>query len=377
MKVKSSFVSEINSFEAGFKIGKNLEEIKPKLIILFTTTRYENYSDIIEGIKSKLGKEVDIVGMTGDTVYKEDLSSIYGISAIGIAPENTFSYEILHLKNNLSQKELENKLSYLKKEDLKTALIFSHNLSFSTSKFVSEIQTQLNVVTASGFSGSKTSCISNFVFSNEVLQNETVILAMSGNISFLTNKIKGWNPVGETVEITKVEGNIIKEIGGLKALDFYEQRLDRPLDDLDLSLFPLAVFDFDASFVTVSPVYWDLNSREMEMPVELKKGQYVTIALASIDGIQDEIEANISKLTKPFFKPYFGFLFSDFARKIVLGGKSVDETKKIDEKMNFIPLIGIATSGIAGADFVQKNEYSPVNFASANAVYLFLGEEVE
>lgn len=62
-------------------------------------------------------------------------------------------------------------------------------------------------------------------FQTEVLSDSVPILLFSGTILFSHGVTSGWHPIGQISKVTKVDKNIVYEIDGKPALDFYHHYL--------------------------------------------------------------------------------------------------------------------------------------------------------
>jgi hypothetical protein len=76
-------------------------------------------------------------------------------------------------------------------------------------------------------------------FKTEVLSDSVPILLFAGNIQFSHGVASGWQPIGKQCLVTKVDHNIIYEIDGKPALDFYHYYFDNFAPD---AAYPFAVF---------------------------------------------------------------------------------------------------------------------------------------
>ena len=75
---------------------------------------------------------------------------------------------------------------------------------------------------------------SSFVFSSgEKAADHSIVFAFVGGDDLVVNTryISGWKPLGKAMEITKAEGNILREIEGISAFDTYRRYLRIENDD--------------------------------------------------------------------------------------------------------------------------------------------------
>jgi hypothetical protein len=76
-------------------------------------------------------------------------------------------------------------------------------------------------------------------FKTEVLSDSVPFLLFASKVNFSFGIAGGWNPIGKLSPVTKVKNNILYEIDGKPALDFYHYYLNESEPD---AVYPLAVF---------------------------------------------------------------------------------------------------------------------------------------
>jgi len=92
-------------------------------------------------------------------------------------------------------------------------------------------------------------------FNTEVLSDSVPILLFSGAILFSHGIASGWRPIGKRSKVTKVDKNIVYEIDGKPALDFYHYYLGSLPPSME---YPLAVFaENGESFYMRAPISYD------------------------------------------------------------------------------------------------------------------------
>lgn len=95
-------------------------------------------------------------------------------------------------------------------------------------------------------------------FQTEVLSDSVPILLFSGTILFSHGVASGWHPIGQISQVTKVDKNILYEIDGKPALDFYHHYLGLLPPSME---YPLAVFDQNRdNFYIRAPIAYNQDS---------------------------------------------------------------------------------------------------------------------
>ncbi len=185
----------------------------------------------------------------------------------------------------------------------------------------------------------------------------------------------GWKPIGELSKVNEAEGNLIKKIGGQKALHFVKDKLNITSDDINITMFPLAVFDKENNFVLRAPIKWDNDSGYVSTAGSIKQGSMVKVSHATIDDVLKGVNEAVADISNIRFTPKAGLVFSCTARKWLLGTKIENERERLFEtiKKN-IPISGFPTFGEIGAIRDKKSrEYSPTYFHNETYVIFVFG----
>lgn len=115
-------------------------------------------------------------------------------------------------------------------------------------------------------------------FQTEVLSDSVPILLFSGTILFSHGVTSGWHPIGQISKVTKVDKNIVYEIDGKPALDFYHHYLGLLPPSIE---YPLAVFDQNGdNFYIRAPIAYNQESGSITFFGDIPNQAVIKIAEA-------------------------------------------------------------------------------------------------
>lgn len=97
-------------------------------------------------------------------------------------------------------------------------------------------------------------------FQGEVLSDSIPVLLFSGKLLFSHGVACGWTPISQRSRVTKVDGNVVYEIDGQRALDFYQHYLGEERFASNYAIYALAVFEDQNHFYLRAPNGYDQQS---------------------------------------------------------------------------------------------------------------------
>ncbi|ALF53211.1 hypothetical protein ACX27_10720 [Nostoc piscinale CENA21] len=189
-------------------------------------------------------------------------------------------------------------------------------------------------------------------FQTEILNDAVPVLIFSGNFLFSQGVASGWHPLGKKGKITKVDKNILYEIDGKPALDFYHHYLGGLPPSGE---YPLAVFESETEeFYMRAPSVYDPKIGSITFLGEIPADVFVQIAQASRNEILDAAKTSITNALNnyPGKQPNAALFFSCAARRLLLGTRTIEEYQLAQEFL---------TAEIPGCGFYTHGEISPLN----------------
>jgi hypothetical protein len=183
-------------------------------------------------------------------------------------------------------------------------------------------------------------------FDCEVTSDSVPILLFSGDLIFSHGACSGWKPVSKPARVTKSQGNIVYEIDGKTAIDFYCNYLGGMLPCCD---YPLAVFESgkDDFYIREMNGTCNLEVGSISFFADVPQNAVVQIAEATRDEIFVAVESAISQALEMYAgdKPTAALLFSCTARRAFLGSQTKMEYLKLKPHLADISCCGFYTYG--------------------------------
>lgn len=248
----------------------------------------------------------------------------------------------------------------LPKEDLKYIMVFSDGSLVNGSELVKGLNDAVgkDILITGGLAGDAANFQSTLTGLNENASEGNIIaIGFYGHQILVTHGSKGgWDMFGLEKEITKSATNILYEIDGNNALDFYKRYLGPDVENLPASalLFPLAVTEPGAERHVVRTIL-SINEEEKSMTFagDVPIGSKVRLMKANFDKITDAAsKAAFNSIKDNNLKPDFSLLISCVGRKLILGPRIEEEVEIVGETFNNETVM---------AGFYSYGEISPFN----------------
>jgi hypothetical protein len=206
-------------------------------------------------------------------------------------------------------------------------------------------------------------------FQNEVLSDAVPVLLFAGNLQFSSGVASGWTPIGKRSCVTKVDGNVVYEIDGQRALDFYQYYLGADKFAANYAIHALAVFEESDSASAVSgmpvdeakglgllpvrfymraPSGYDNESGSVTFFSDIPEGATVQITDTSRENILQASEISLKEaLTNfPGKNPAAALLVSCAARRRILGTLTSEEYQLVKKHLpQTLPCCGFYAYG--------------------------------
>ncbi|MEH2397957.1 FIST signal transduction protein [Nostoc sp.] len=207
-------------------------------------------------------------------------------------------------------------------------------------------------------------------FQTEVLSDSVPILLFSGTILFSHGVTSGWHPIGQISKVTKVDKNIVYEIDGKPALDFYHHYLGLLPPSIE---YPLAVFDQNGdNFYIRAPIAYNQESGSITFFGDIPDQAVIKIAEA---GYEDILAASKTSFMNaldnyPGAEPSAILFFSCVARRQILGTRAKEEYQNIKLCLtDYLPACGFYSYG----EIAPIEGISQMQFHNETFVTLILG----
>jgi hypothetical protein len=201
-------------------------------------------------------------------------------------------------------------------------------------------------------------------FEQEVLSDAVPILIFSGALLFSHGLASGWHPIGKKSRVTKVNRNIVYEIDGKPALDFYRHYFGELPPSAE---YPLAVFDLEEKhFYLRAANVFDRELGSITLFADIPEQAIVQIAETTREDILAASQASIVKALEsyPGQEPEAALLFSCASRRKILGTRTKEEYQIAKNCLSkALPSCGFYSSGeIAPIERSGKTEFHNKTF---------------
>jgi hypothetical protein len=214
---------------------------------------------------------------------------------------------------------------------LKLCITTPESLTTSASSILEGLKLALaEVPILGGTTGDQTHIKQTFqYFKTEVLSDSVPILLIGGNLLFSHGVSSGWAPLGKRSLVTKVEKNVIYEIDGKPALDFYHYYFHTFAADL---AYPLAIFPpGEETFVLRAALSYDAALRSITVSADVAKGSVIQITEATQEDILSASRTSFEQAwdAYPGDTPTAALFFSCAWRRFILGTQTMKEYEAI------------------------------------------------
>lgn len=183
-------------------------------------------------------------------------------------------------------------------------------------------------------------------YKTEVFSDAVPILLFAGDIQFSHGLASGWQPMGKRSQITKVDKNIIYEIDGKPALDFYHHYLNDYKPD---SAYPLAVFPpGEERFFLRGAISYDLEEGSVKVSGDVPEQSIVQITDTTLEDVVNASAASFAEAWKNYAgtEPKAALCFSCAWRRWVMGTRANEEYQALAPALqDKIPASGFYTYG--------------------------------
>ncbi|MEH2382666.1 MAG: FIST N-terminal domain-containing protein [Nostoc sp.] len=185
-------------------------------------------------------------------------------------------------------------------------------------------------------------------FQGEVLSDSVPVLLFSGKLLFSHGVAGGWTPISQRSRVTKVDGNIVYEIDGQRALDFYQHYLGEERFAANYAIHALAVFEDQDHFYLRAPNGYDRQSGSVTFFLDIPEQAVVQITDATRDNILSASETSLKNALAnyPGVEPTAALLISCAARRRILGTLAREEYQLIKKHLpEALPCCGFYAYG--------------------------------
>ena len=201
----------------------------------------------------------------------------------------------------------------------------------------------------------------NLLFDGSHVYGEGALgIALMGNVTIDTVVAQGCRPIGDAMQITACQGNVLHELDGDSPIDIlnalYQDLGDRDQKLVRHSLFIGMVMDpFNddpklGDFLIRNILGADQDQGALVISEMLSDGQTVQFHLRDAEASSYDLDAMLTRYAteKPIYEETGALLFSCLGRGEYLYGRPDHDTDMFREKINAMPLTGFFCNGEIG-----------------------------
>jgi len=161
----------------------------------------------------------------------------------------------------------------------------------------------------------------------------------------------GWVGIGKERIVTKSHQNIVYEVDGKPAIDFYREYLaiaqNEPIPYIGIE-YPLEVTMKDGLVVYRAVLGVDEAKKALIFAGHVEEKSKIRISAPQGEKIIDYVEKSLKEIEDPKFRPDIALIFPCCSRKQVLGNLAIKEIELAYKNIK-APIIGFYAYGEIGA----------------------------
>jgi len=337
------------------KIDNKLEEgFRPSVAFIYSSSTFN-----IPKLSQQLGKySFSIVGATTDgEIYANSTDGVNEVDSSIVCmliaiEESSIEMTFIALEDNQDAYAVGEHIGMWARSNFTNSAIITltSGLSFDNDAYTQGILSREIEYVFGGSAGDGLLLKETFVFSNNLCSNQGVVaLALDKTqIDIVGSRAFGWSGIGKKRIVTKASKNIVYEIDGKPAIDFYKGYLNITAQDMpQVGIeYPLEVRLRNGEIVYRAVLDINEENGSLVFAGHVQEKAWVRISASKGKSIIAEVEKSVSKaLTdNPIFEPEVGLVFPCCSRKHVLGHLTYLEIDAVYQLSN-VPIIGFFAYG--------------------------------
>ncbi|MBC7654205.1 MAG: FIST C-terminal domain-containing protein [Oligoflexus sp.] len=345
----------------GHPLNKLTNYNKVKLVLCFAGKELMQQENIYSLLADKfIGADVVMCSTAGEIYQDTVLDDSLSVVALEFDKTKLITVSVNIKDFNDSYAAASGLIGKLSKENLKYIMVFSDGSLVNGSELAKGLNDAAGkgVLITGGLAGDAANFKSTLIGLNEQpIEGNIVAIGFYGDQIVVTHGSKGgWDMFGLEKVITKSEANVLYEIDGENALDFYKKYLGPDAQNLPASalLFPLAVTEPGAQRHVVRTIL-SINEEDKSMTFagDVPMGGKIRLMRANFDKITDAAsDAAANSISTSNLNPDFSLLISCVGRKLILGPRIEEEVEIVSETFKNETVM---------AGFYSYGEISPFN----------------
>ncbi len=378
MRALSVTTRAASAYRAGVELGTALREFQPELVLLFSTIQYEGSPELLNGFHDSVGRDVLLLGGTGDGFYANAGTADWGAVALGLHSDGSVHWQLGRASGLAADPEACTRAALQQASAGVEPNLFLLFCDFRSdaSRIEQVIEHEIRVPVVGGLTSDDNRIERCFQFCNrDVLTDSAVALAISGPLRYEIRIGNTIPAVGDTGKIDAAAGKEIQRISGMTASDFIEQQTGKPVLHSDRGVTTFTVIDANnASVRRLRSIVQDRGDRDgaLRLYGGIGTGKNIQVCLARPSELVAEVQAIADDLQRQNFDPAAALIVSCAGRKWLLGRDVEQEALLLQRLGTDLPLAGFPSFGEIGPLKLAEG-YSANLFHNMTYVLLLLG----
>jgi hypothetical protein len=210
-------------------------------------------------------------------------------------------------------------------------------------------------------------------YKDQVLSDSAPFLIFTEPLLLSFGVESGWKPVGNKGKVTKVDKNILFQIDGKPATEFYQHYLKIELSEI-VPEYPLAVYVGDSEeYYLRNPVFFNKDNGSISFMGDIPLNSIVQITHVERDGIINATESSVLKARENYngLNPLLAICFSCAGRKLILGTRVNEEYQILKDESSNMQIAGFYAYG----EIAPLEPETPSRFHNETFISLIIGDE--
>ncbi len=342
------------------KIDTTIEKgFNPSLAFIYSSAKH-NIKKLVVGLEHH--SFIVMGATTAGEIFADEKLGVHEVDEtivvmlIEINPL-AIAFKFSSLENDESYFKMGNSIGEWAKNQFKNPAIITitSGLTFDNDAYTQGIVNQDIEYIFGGSAGDDMALRETFIFSKDNFSNHGIVsLAIDRDkINIVGSRAFGWIGIGKERIVTRAEQNIVYEVDGKPAIEFYKDYLDIsdkesiPLLGIE---YPLEVTMKSGLVVYRAVLGMDEAKQALIFAGHVEEKSKIRISAPQGEAIIKHVGDSINHSLKENlnFKPQLGLVFPCCSRKQVLGNLAVKEIE-LAYKEAKVPLIGFYAYGEIGA----------------------------
>lgn len=382
MRAASAVTRTADPYRAGLALGEELAGINPEVVFLFSSIHLGESPELLEGLYDGIGREVAVIGNSGDGFYANSGVSDLGASALALTSDGAVRWSVVHTAGvnadpvGTTRAALAAAQAQLQGREAAFMVMLS-DFNTDASEIEKVIEAETHVPMVGGLAADDNQMRSCVLFANrEVLHDCIAVLVADGPVKFRIDIGNSIAPAGQPGVVDQAQGKTVRTIDGVDAQTFIERQTGKEVLQSDRGITSLSIIDADQpSIKRLRSIVPQFTHQEGGLGLYggIERGRLVQVCLARPEDLIREVY-DIAGRARAEFEPVAALIVSCNGRKGLLGEQLHHEIDALGQEFGRqLPLAGFPSFGEIGPLRLPDGHYSRNLFHNMTYVLLLIG----